>query len=304
MAGLYPSASLTSGTVETLNGGYVTIAAVSGAGIMVNDANVVTADIMASNGIIHVIDKVLLPPVDDGQVDGGAPATVARAAGRTRFFDATTVDNIVCSQCRFYQCCVGSDEAPNPTKYETCKGYLEEAQAASEQALEEIVDSISDVVSELILPGDDTGTSGASSGFDQLIDVFVDLFEDPSGGAALDDDVTADAEITQETTPTTDDSVEGTIALLATMFDDLSTLVAAITAAGLVDYVSGEGPFTVFGMSAVTLRAIALYSSISNQPIAGILEYIALKAPTNEAFAALPEGTVESLLLPENIEQL
>ena len=51
------------------------------------------------------------------------------------------------------------------------------------------------------------------------------------------------------------------------------TLVAAVQAAGLVDTLKGDGPFTVF-------------------------------APTDEAFAALPEGTVESLLLPENREQL
>lgn len=52
-----------------------------------------------------------------------------------------------------------------------------------------------------------------------------------------------------------------------------NTLVAAVTAAGLVDTLKGEGPFTVF-------------------------------APTDDAFAALPAGTVDSLLLPENLEQL
>ncbi len=51
------------------------------------------------------------------------------------------------------------------------------------------------------------------------------------------------------------------------------TLVAAVQAAGLVETLKGEGPFTVF-------------------------------APTDEAFAALPEGTVESLLEPENRDQL
>jgi len=51
------------------------------------------------------------------------------------------------------------------------------------------------------------------------------------------------------------------------------TLLAAATAAGLVDTLKSDGPFTVF-------------------------------APTDEAFAALPEGTVESLLLEENKEQL
>jgi transforming growth factor-beta-induced protein len=51
------------------------------------------------------------------------------------------------------------------------------------------------------------------------------------------------------------------------------TLVAALKAAGLVDTLRGEGPFTVF-------------------------------APTDEAFAKLPEGTVEGLLKPENIGKL
>ncbi|MCZ4296571.1 fasciclin domain-containing protein [Henriciella marina] len=55
--------------------------------------------------------------------------------------------------------------------------------------------------------------------------------------------------------------------------DNFSTLVTAVSEAGLVDALSAEGPFTVF-------------------------------APTNEAFAALPEGTVETLLMDENIEQL
>ncbi|MEI4231407.1 fasciclin domain-containing protein [Roseovarius sp. D22-M7] len=55
--------------------------------------------------------------------------------------------------------------------------------------------------------------------------------------------------------------------------ESFSTLVAAVKAADLVDTLKGEGPFTVF-------------------------------APTNDAFAALPEGTVETLLMPENKDQL
>lgn len=54
---------------------------------------------------------------------------------------------------------------------------------------------------------------------------------------------------------------------------DHTTLVAAVKAAGLVDTLSGEGPFTVF-------------------------------APTNAAFEKLPAGTVENLVKPENKEML
>lgn len=64
-----------------------------------------------------------------------------------------------------------------------------------------------------------------------------------------------------------------TIAANASEAEALSTLVAAVKAAGLVDTLNGEGPFTVF-------------------------------APTNDAFAALPAGTVATLLLPENKEKL
>lgn len=47
-------------SVATVQGGKVNVDAMSG--VMINDANVVTADIAASNGVIHVIDKVILPP--------------------------------------------------------------------------------------------------------------------------------------------------------------------------------------------------------------------------------------------------
>jgi len=52
-----------------------------------------------------------------------------------------------------------------------------------------------------------------------------------------------------------------------------NTLIAAVKAAGLVETLKGDGPFTVF-------------------------------APTDEAFAKLPAGTVENLLKPENKDQL
>jgi len=65
----------------------------------------------------------------------------------------------------------------------------------------------------------------------------------------------------------------GTIVDIAASNADFETLVAAVKAAGLVETLSGEGPFTVF-------------------------------APTDDAFAKLPAGTLESLLKPENKDQL
>ena len=55
------SSGLSSGNVETLNGDNVEVT-VSDRAVTVNDATVATADVIASNGIIHIIDKVLMPP--------------------------------------------------------------------------------------------------------------------------------------------------------------------------------------------------------------------------------------------------
>ncbi len=62
-------------SVATVNGASVSIAVVDG-GVVLNDSvNVVTTDVEASNGIIHVIDGVLLPPVDEGDAEATPEAT-------------------------------------------------------------------------------------------------------------------------------------------------------------------------------------------------------------------------------------
>ncbi len=74
-------------------------------------------------------------------------------------------------------------------------------------------------------------------------------------------------------TPLSAQEAEMDIVDTAVAAGSFETLVAAVGAAGLVDVLKSEGPFTVF-------------------------------APTDEAFAALPEGTVATLLKPENRDQL
>ena len=77
VSGTIGSADLVSGPVTTLQGTDVTVM-VSDAGVKINYANVLYPDIMASNGIIHVIDAVLLPPVE---TDGVTGSPVASALG-------------------------------------------------------------------------------------------------------------------------------------------------------------------------------------------------------------------------------
>merc|ERR1712227_863521 len=73
--------------------------------------------------------------------------------------------------------------------------------------------------------------------------------------------------------PSTLGDAKPNIVELAQSVDDLSTLVAAVVAGDLAETLSSPGPFTVF-------------------------------APTNEAFGALPAGTLDTLLKPENKDQL
>jgi uncharacterized surface protein with fasciclin (FAS1) repeats len=81
------------------------------------------------------------------------------------------------------------------------------------------------------------------------------------------------AEAPMSTDAMTEPAAPGDIVAVASANADFSTLVTAVGAAGLVETLQGPGPFTVF-------------------------------APTNAAFAALPAGILDKLLLPENKDVL
>jgi uncharacterized surface protein with fasciclin (FAS1) repeats len=95
------------------------------------------------------------------------------------------------------------------------------------------------------------------------------------GGGNKEAAQTEEAPATETSEAESTESMEAAkdIVTVATETESLSTLVAAVKAGGLVETLQGEGPFTVF-------------------------------APTNDAFNALPEGTLEGLLKPENKDQL
>lgn len=83
------------------------------------------------------------------------------------------------------------------------------------------------------------------------------------------DDTVNNSTNTQSNNENMSEATSQDIVALASGTESLSTLVTAVKAAGLVETLQGDGPFTVL-------------------------------APTNDAFAKLPAGTVDSLLLPEN----
>ncbi len=90
VSGAVPSSAVTDGMVAAaVNGDDLTFTV--GEGVMVNDANVILADVMASNGIIHVIDKVLMPPADLVDIP-----TVAQSTGiHNTLVDALSASDLV-----------------------------------------------------------------------------------------------------------------------------------------------------------------------------------------------------------------
>lgn len=92
--------------------------------------------------------------------------------------------------------------------------------------------------------------------------------EEPAASAAASESAAAAEPSMASEAPMAGDIIE-----VASTTDGFATLTAAVTAAGLVETLQGEGPFTVF-------------------------------APTDDAFAALPAGVLDALLLPENKDAL
>jgi uncharacterized surface protein with fasciclin (FAS1) repeats len=91
--------------------------------------------------------------------------------------------------------------------------------------------------------------------------------------SSSDEATTAETTSAAEEAEVMEEAGTGTIVEVASSTEGFSTLVAAVSEAGLVDTLNGEGPFTVF-------------------------------APTDDAFAALPAGVLDALLLPENKDVL
>jgi uncharacterized surface protein with fasciclin (FAS1) repeats len=85
---------------------------------------------------------------------------------------------------------------------------------------------------------------------------------------------------------------------------EFETLVAALTAAGLVDALSGAGPFTVFGQLVFANQ----FAFTHNSSLTHHMHFAHIRlpnlAPSEASFAALPDGTLEFLLDSENLETL
>ena len=261
-------------SAETVQGESLTIS-VDGGTVSIGEATVLIADIEASNGIIHVIDAVLIPQVATEPEPAVATDIVEIAVSDGRFttlvaaLEAAGLVETLQGEGPF-TVFAPTDEAFAKLPEGTVESLLQDIPALTDILLYHVVAGA--VTSEQVVTLDSAetvqGGSLAISVSDGTVSigeatVLIADIEASNGIIHVIDSVLIPQPATamEETTePEVADIVE-----IAVNDGRFTTLVAALEAAGLVETLQGEGPFTVF-------------------------------APTDEAFAKLPEGTVESLL--------
>ena len=252
------STDLTDGQmVMTLQGSDVEVT-INGTGVFINDAQVTVADLIADNGVIHVIDAVLLPPA--------LPATVVDIIVNSP--DHTTLEAAVIaagladdlSGTGPFTVFAPTDAAFNALPAGTVAALLNDIPALTNILTYHVVGAeafssdLTDGQMIMTLQGSDVEvTINVDGVFINDAQVIVADLEAENGVVHVIDAVLIPAEL------------PATVVDIIVNSPDHTTLEAAVIAAGLADDLSGTGPFTVF-------------------------------APTDAAFNALPAGTVAALL--------
>jgi len=187
--------------------------------VMINDATVTAPDVMADNGIIHVIDKVLMPPAPAAEGKGDALSTEAKKAGSccmmgkgteaaacTEEKPAGKGDDAVCTETKSAEACtMGAKSTEACTESEKIEGKGDGTSVEAKKG------------GSCCMMGKDGATAAACA-------------ESTTVGKG-DEPAKADAK---------------TIAETAAGTGKHSTFVKAVEAAGLAETLKGKGPFTVF----------------------------------------------------------
>ena len=274
LAGKVMAADVTDGlSAPTLAGPAVAFTIVDGKP-MINDANIVATDVVASNGVIHVIDKVILPPAEEAAVPAEAMDIVDTAVAAGSFntlvaaVQAAGLVEVLKSEGPF-TVFAPTDEAFAALPKETLDALL-----ADPEALAKILTY--HVLAGQVMAADVTdGLSGPTVAGPDITFTIVDGKPMINDANIIATDIAASNGVIHvidkvilppaEEAAMPDDGMAKDILGTAEAAGSFTTLLAAVKAAGLEEALMGEGPFTVF-------------------------------APTDEAFAALPKKTLDGLL--------
>ena len=241
--------------------------------VKVNDAIVTSADVEASNGVIHVIDKVLMPPVDifvsDGSMESPYFSFFADDAGA----DLVTELNIDMN----YKFQRMSNPSTHPF-YLGDSGYN------------------TDSSNNLIIAGDGTSTTGISDN-----ESFTLFFRD---GFSAYDTLSYFCTVHSSMISNFNLTVSSDIPTVAAGTGIHDSLVTALTAANLVTTLQGDGPFTVFAPTdeAFAAAGIDLTSSFNNEEITQLTDILTYHVVAGQVLAGdLSDGMTASTVYPGNL---
>lgn len=252
-------------SVTTVNGKQIDITTEDG-NVFINGVEVIATDISASNGVVHVLEGVLLPEnniVETAVADGRFTTLVSAVTA------AGLVDTLSDEEARF-TVFAPTDDAFDKLNEDTLTVLLDEDNVADLQALLTYHVLEGEVASDAALALDGMRVETVNG---KRLSVSVE-----DGNLFIDDSqvIITDIETSNGIIHAIDTVLmpKDNLVEIAQGDDRFETLVAAVVAADLVDTLSNEsGTFTLF-------------------------------APTDDAFDNLPDGTLDSLLLPENKDQL
>ncbi len=244
--------------IETVLGKDVTVK-ITADGVYINNAMVTVADLEAENGVVHVIDAVLLPPT--------MPATVVDIIVNSE--NHTTLEAAVVAA-GLVETLQG--DGPFTVFAPTDAAFAALPAGTVESLLEDPTGALTDILLYHVVSGKAMSTDLSDGQMIETVlgkDVTVKITAD---GVYINNAMVTVANLEAENgvvhvidavlLPPT---MPATVVDIIVNSENHTTLEAAVVAAGLVETLQGDGPFTVF-------------------------------APTDAAFAALPAGTVESLL--------
>jgi transforming growth factor-beta-induced protein len=279
VSGKVMSTDLTSGSVNTLNTGQSVTVDLS-SGVMINDANVTTADVEASNGVVHIIDKVLIPANLD--LSGMVPS-VADAAIATPEL-STLVDILSLPGLSDILAAAANDDAELTVFAPTNDAFAAVLTALGLTSIDEIPESVLlDIVTYHIVGSVAKSTDLQATTYETLNgeSVTVDL----SSGVKIDGATvtTADIEVSNGVVhiidgvllPSLYTSALGTIVEVPLFRKEYSTLTAALVKAELVETLLGDGPFTVFAPNNAAFEAAGITSldGLTKEDLTPILLY-------------------------------
>ncbi len=261
---------------ETLEGSPVTFSVMDGVA-KINDATIVTTDIEAANGVIHIIDRVILPPAQAAEAPAPTADIVDTAVAAGQFTTLVTavqaaglVDAL--KGAGPFTVFAPTDEAFAKLPAGTIEALLADPATLQSILLYHVVPGkvmaadVSDGLTADTLQAEPV-TFRVADGVAKINDatiVATDV-EASNGVIHVIDSVILPPSLQSSSAEAPPAAAAGDIVDTAAAAGQFTTLLAAAEAAGLVDTLKSAGPFTVF-------------------------------APSDAAFAKLPAGTVESLL--------